>query len=108
MYVFSGVCSPLLLNPIVFYIHVPILSLVHSKIKNHYSTTILLNACRMNPYTLNKHLYDAFKFTVKLLTKNNIICAKNNINTTKNYIVSIQFIKYGCKVLSAPHDDIFL
>ena len=85
----------LLLNPIEFYIHVPISSLVHSKIKikNHYSTTILLNMCRLNPYTPNKHLYDAFKFTVPLLIKNNIMCAKNNTNTTKNYIVSIQFIK---------------
>ena len=88
--------------------HVPILSLVHSKTKNHYSTTALLNVCRMKPYTPNKHLYDTFKCTVKPLIKNNIICAKNNIDTTKNYIVSIQFIKYDCKVLSAPHDDIFL
>ena len=48
---------------------------------------------RMNPYTWNKYLYDAFKYTGKLLTKNNIICTKNNTNTIKNYIVSIQFIK---------------
>ena len=62
----------------------------------------------MNPYTLNKYLYDAFKYTLRLLTKNNIICTKNNTNTTKNYIVYIQFIKQGWKVLSAPHDDISL
>ena len=47
----------------------------------------------MNPYTLNKYLYDTFKYTVKLLTKIDIICPKNNTNTTKNYIFSIQFIK---------------
>ena len=43
----------------------------------------------MNLYKPNKYLYEAFKYTVKLNTKNNILIIILRILRTKNYIVSI-------------------